>query len=172
MARNVEIKACVPDLAAVRQTASALASAPAERMTQTDTFFVVPTGRLKVREFSDGSGELIAYERANESGPRESVYTVARCQNARALSEALGHVLPVRGVVTKHREVLIIGRTRVHLDEVEHLGAFLELEVVLRDDEPVQTGEREARDLMAALGIPGAALVPDAYIDLLERTTV
>jgi adenylate cyclase class IV len=66
----------------------------------------------------------------------------------------------------------LVGRTRIHLDEVERLGTFIELEVVLRDDEPVHVGEREAHELMEALGISAAALVPDAYIDLLERAAV
>jgi len=172
MARNVEIKAHVSDLAAVRSKAAALASAPGLCLTQADTFFVVPNGRLKIREFSDGSGELIAYARSHEPGPKESVYSIVRCAHAQALSETLGRALPVRGRVVKRREVWLAGRTRIHLDEVEHLGAFVELEVVLRDDEPVHAGEREAYELMTALGISAAALVPDAYIDLLERAAV
>src|SRR5262245_35430871 len=129
MARNIEIKAHVPDLAAVRAKVLAIASDAAELIDQTDTFFIVPRGRLKVCEFSDGSGELISYERPNQMGPKESVYTRAHCQNARVLSQALARVLPVRGRVVKHREVFIVGRTRVHLDEVENLGTFVELEV-------------------------------------------
>jgi predicted adenylyl cyclase CyaB len=80
--------------------------------------------------------------------------------------------LPVRGVVVKRREVIIVGRTRIHLDEVRHLGSFLELEVVLRDDEPAEAGEREARRLLETLGIATSSLISGAYIDLLERTTV
>jgi predicted adenylyl cyclase CyaB len=78
----------------------------------------------------------------------------------------------VRGVVKKQREVFIIGRTRVHLDQVEHLGCFVELEVVLRSGEPVERGDREAQILMQALEIPEPALVAEAYIDLLETANV
>lgn len=137
-------------------------------LAQTDTFFVVPKGRLKLREFGDGSGELIAYERANDAGPRESSYTVAKCDDVRALSEALTRSLVVKGRVVKRREVFLVGRTRVHLDQVDNLGAFVELEVVLRDGEPVQAGEHEARQLMERLGILPGALVSGAYIDLLS----
>jgi predicted adenylyl cyclase CyaB len=172
VARNVEIKAQLADPAAVRRKAAAIASGPAELIAQTDTFFVVPAGRLKIREFSDGSGEMIAYERADRSGPKESVYSIVRCADAQALSATLARALPVRGRVVKRREVFLVGRTRVHLDEVEHLGAFVELEVVLRDDEPADAGEREAHALMEALGISQSALVPDAYVDLLERAAV
>ena len=65
--------------------------------------------------------------------------------------------------------VFIVGRTRVHLDEVEQLGSFVELEVVLDDDEPVEAGRREAAVLMAALSLSPSDLVSGAYIDLLER---
>jgi predicted adenylyl cyclase CyaB len=169
--RNIEIKAQARDIAEVRQRASAIGSPP-QLLAQTDTFFVVPRGRLKLREFGDGSGELIAYERPNDMGPKESKYTVARVGDVRALSEALARSLGVKGRVVKRREVFLVGRTRVHLDQVENLGSFVELEVVLRDDESVNVGEREAFELMDRLGISPDDLVPDAYIDLLERKLV
>jgi len=63
----------------------------------------------------------------------------------------------------------MIGRSRIHLDEVHGLGTFLEIEVVLADGEAAVEGERVARELMAAFGIPESALVACAYIDLLEE---
>ena len=169
MARNVEIKARIADLDPIRTRVASLASGASQTTEQTDTFFVVSKGRLKVRAFADGSGELIAYERSNQPGPKESVYKRVTCQDARVLAQALGRVLPVRGTVSKHREVFLIGRTRVHLDSVRNLGSFVELEVVLAPDEPVEAGHREARNLLASLAIPEQALVADAYIDLLEN---
>jgi adenylate cyclase class IV len=169
MSRNIEIKARVDDLDALRTRAAALASGRRPIMEQADTFFSVPQGRLKVRAFADGSGELIAYERANERGPKPSTYTRVECGDAAALCEALARVLPVRGVVTKHREVFLVGRTRIHLDRVAHLGSFVELEVVMADGESPEVGRHEAQDLLRLLAIPDGDLVPDAYIDLLER---
>jgi predicted adenylyl cyclase CyaB len=166
--RNIEIKARVRDIAEISKNVSAIAPSP-EVLAQTDTFFVVARGRLKLREFGDGTGELIAYERQNDAGPKESRYTVARFDDVRALSEALTRSLAVKGRVVKRREVFLVGRTRVHLDQVDDLGPFIELEVVLRDNESASAGEREARDLMDRLGISTADLVPEAYIDLLER---
>lgn len=169
MARNVEIKAAVSDLDAVRRRASAIASGPSQVINQIDTFFAVPGRRLKVRQFADGSGELISYNRPDGSGPKISTYSIVACADARTLVDILVRLLPVRGPVVKRRELFMIGRTRVHLDEVEALGSFVELEVVLNDDEPAASGEREARDVMERLGIAPDSLVPDAYIDLLER---
>lgn len=167
MARNIEIKARIASLDAIRAKARRLAGGPSEILHQTDTFFAVPEGRLKIREFSDGAGELIAYHRPNRPGPRQSVYTRYVCADAKALCETLRQVLPVRGAVVKRREVFLIGQTRVHLDEVEGLGSCVELEVVLDDAETDEHGERIARELLRALEIPDASLIADAYIDLL-----
>jgi len=169
LSRNVEIKAAVATLNAVRQAALPRASGPPETIAQIDTFFVVRHGRLKVRQFADGSGELIAYRRKDQSGPKVSSYSIVPTDDAAALVEILAKLAPIRGRVVKSRELFLIGRTRVHLDEVDSLGSFVELEVVLNNDEPAESGTQEAHELMERLGIPRDSLVPDAYIDLLER---
>jgi predicted adenylyl cyclase CyaB len=170
VSRNVEIKARVENLTPIRTRAATLTTDGSRTIDQVDTFFAVPHGRLKVRAFADGSGELIAYERTDEPGPKQSSYTRVECSDAAALCEALARVLQRRGVVAKHREVFVAGRTRIHLDVVEHLGAFVELEVVLADGESVEAGRREAHNLLSVLQIPESDLVPGAYIDLIERT--
>jgi adenylate cyclase class IV len=172
MARNVEIKALVRELDAIRTRARSLASSPGEILQQTDTFFAVPSGRLKVREFPDGTGELISYQRPDRRGPRESVYARYPCENAQALSETLGKVLPVRGIVLKMREVFLVGRTRIHLDRVQNLGSFVELEVVLSDGESVEHAEHVALELLQKLEISETGLLAQAYIDLLEAAVV
>ena len=172
MARNIEIKARVSELDAIRAAVRTFVSNPSETLEQADTFFAVPNGRLKVRQFSDGTGELISYHRADQRGPKESVYARYRCQSARALSETLSKVLPIRGVVTKRREVFLVGRTRIHLDQVHNLGFFVELEVVLSERESVEDGERVARELLHKLDIPTTGLIAEAYIDLLKAAAV
>jgi adenylate cyclase class IV len=168
VARNLEIKARVVDLAAVRARAAALAATPARTLRQVDTFFVVPTGRLKVREFGDGTCELLAYDRADDRGPKASTYTKVTGADPVALLQALASVLPVRGVVRKRREVFIIGRTRVHLDEVDGLGTFLELEAVMEPGESLDVARRDVDDLMGHLGVAPLDLVAGAYIDLID----
>jgi predicted adenylyl cyclase CyaB len=74
----------------------------------------------------------------------------------------------VRGVVSKTRYLYIVGHTRVHLDEVEGLGRFLELESVLGPDHGEDEGQRAVSELMAKLGIAEDDLIHVAYIDLLE----
>ena len=168
MGRNVEIKARLDDVEAVRKRARELSGAEPEQLQQRDTFFSVARGRLKLREFADGSAELIAYERPDEAGPKLSSYGVYPATAPQALLAALSLAPGIRGVVTKQREVFLVGQTRVHVDRVAGLGAFVELEVVLRDAQTLADGERIARELLAQLGVNRSALVSGAYIDLIE----
>ncbi|MDH3404034.1 MAG: class IV adenylate cyclase [Acidobacteriota bacterium] len=167
MPRNVEIKAALADPLAVRRRAADLADAGPWEIVQHDTFFRCARGLLKLRRFADGAGELIAYERADGRGPRTSHYRIVPCADPAALAAALGAALGVLGEVRKRRTLWLAGRTRIHLDEVETLGSFLELEVVLAEGEAAAAGEREAAALMAALGVDASELVAEAYVDLL-----
>jgi predicted adenylyl cyclase CyaB len=166
--RNVEIKARVSDPDALMSRAATLADGPAELLEQEDTFFACPEGRLKLRRLGDGSGELIFYRRSDTAGPRESEFLKAPVTDPGAVCGTLGAALGVLGQVRKRRTLYLVGQTRIHLDEVEGLGSFLELEVVLRDDQSTTDGERVARELMAALGITEADLVDVAYVDLVR----
>lgn len=169
MARNVEIKARVHDPAALRQRAEALASAGPELIEQDDTFFSCANGRLKLRQFGPASGELIFYRRADDPGPKTSFYVRSATAEPATLREALTLAHGQDGRVRKLRTLFLVGRTRVHLDEVEGLGHFMELEVVLADGEPAQAGEAEARALMQQLGVQADDLVDVAYVDLLAQ---
>ena len=164
--RNVEIKARVGDLQAVEARARAMATRPPQELAQDDTFFRCAEGRLKLRDFGNGRGELIHYRRADATGPKVSDYAMCPTDAPRELRETLARALGVAGRVVKRRRVHFVGRTRVHLDEVEGLGSFVELEVVLLPGESPGQGEAEARHLMAALGISEAQLVTGAYVDL------
>lgn len=170
MNRNVEIKARLSDPAHTRALAAGLSETEPVWIEQRDTFFCVERGRLKLREFGDGSGELIWYERPDRAGPGESRYTVVPTQHPARLVTALRRSLGLRGVVKKRRGLFVVGATRIHLDEVEGLGAFLEIEVVLDLDDEVPRGAAIARDLMLKLGIRPEDLVDVAYIDLLEAS--
>jgi adenylate cyclase class IV len=172
MAINIEIKARVPSLDDVRRRALRLSTTAPEVFEQTDTFFAVPDGRLKVREFAGGRGELISYHRQDQAGPKPSRYQRCACDRPKVLVATLSQVLPVRGVVRKRREVILIDQTRVHLDQVERLGSFVELEVVLREGQTLEQGDSVARRLVEELGIPDGALVEGAYVDLLDQATL
>ena len=167
MSRNVEVKARIEDVEALRARVATAATGGPDEIAQDDTFFGCPEGRLKLREFLDGSGELIFYRRPDLAGPKESFFlrspTTAPSELRKVLTEAYGQV----GRVVKHRTLFLIGRTRVHLDRVQGLGDFLELEVVLADHESLSDGAKEAHCLMDRLEILGSDLIEAAYVDLL-----
>ena len=167
MPSNVEIKARVRDLPALLKAVEAIADGPPEQLLQDDTFFPSPCGRLKLRLFADGRGELIAYRRPDVCGPRESRFAKAAVTDPAALAAVLDSALGSGGVVHKRRTLYRYGQTRIHLDEVEGLGTFLELEVELHGGQPPGEGERIARELMTELGIAEEELVAEAYVDLL-----
>ena len=169
MARNIEIKAHVADLAALAARAAAIADEGPLEIRQDDTFFRCERGRLKLRAFSAQEGELIFYRRTDQPGPKQSFYIRTPTASPDSLRQALTLAYGEVGRVRKRRTLFMVGRTRIHLDEVEGLGEFMELEVVLGDDEPLDAGVREAEGLMARLQVQPSQLIDRAYIDLLAE---
>jgi predicted adenylyl cyclase CyaB len=169
MSRNIEIKARIDAASALYETTALLADSGPTRIVQEDVFFHCGNGRLKLRLFADGSGELIFYRRPDQAGPKQSFYVRSPTPSPGSLCEALTLAYGEVGRVKKQRTLFLVGRTRVHLDRVEGLGDFLELEVVLRDEEDADVGVREAHELMRQLGIGEDQLIEDAYVDLLMR---
>jgi predicted adenylyl cyclase CyaB len=168
MARNVEIKARIESVDSVLLKAAALADKGPVDIVQDDTFFACQNGRLKLRALSPNEGQLVFYRRSDQKGPKESFYLISHTRTPDALRESLSLANGQAGRVRKKRTLFLVGRTRIHLDRVEELGDFLELEVVLSDGESVEAGEAIARDLMEKLGILPDQLVEGAYVDLLS----
>jgi predicted adenylyl cyclase CyaB len=169
MARNVEIKASIQSIEDLLERVVKLTESPPENIEQDDTFFYCDNGRLKLRELSDGTGELIFYNRSKAEGPKTCVYEIVPIEAVDLMRRALSKAYGQSGRVKKHRTMYMVGRTRVHLDQVEGLGTFMELEVVLNEGESEVVGEHEARELMAALGIENSTLIDRPYVDLLNE---
>jgi predicted adenylyl cyclase CyaB len=167
MAKNIEIKARIESIDSILPKAAALADGGPTEIFQDDTFFACDKGRLKLRVFSPDKGELIFYRRAKRKGPKESFYIVSPTSSPGTLRECLSLACGQVGRVRKHRTLYLAGRTRIHLDRVEGLGEFLELEVVLDKNEDPETGKIIAMDLMNELHISPDQLVEEAYVDLL-----
>ena len=171
MARNIEIKARIESVEAVASKAAAFADQGPIEIVQDDTFFRCENGRLKLRAFSSSKGELIFYRRPDQNGPKESFYLISPTSAPDTLRESLSIAYGQAGRVRKQRTLFLVGRTRVHLDRVEGLGQFLELEVVLREGESPDAGVDEAQALMGMLGIESSQLIEGAYVDLLAADT-
>lgn len=183
LARNLELKVgCADsDLAEIRTRLAAVDPVlpGPDRMWQVDTYYRVPRGRLKLRQIDrlradgtsdpdSGSAELIGYDRPPVHGSGWSAYRVAAVDPfvTGDLHDALAltHDVLVRAV--KRRDVVHVGATRVHLDQVEELGAFVELETVIgaRGD---RGATREHEAVIALLQLDRFTTIAGSYSDLL-----
>ncbi len=168
--RNVELKCRCRDLEAVRRRAEAAGARDAGVLVQRDTFYGAGRARLKLRVIEGARAELISYERPDEEGPRTSRYRIAPVERPDELGAVLAHALGVTGEVRKRRRLRLLRNTRIHLDEVEGLGHFVELETVLGDGSEAE-GRRELDEIAAALGLEDEERVAVAYVELLRATT-
>nr|XP_046234584.1 uncharacterized protein LOC124053462 isoform X2 [Scatophagus argus] len=167
MPSNVEIKAKVSDPTQFAEKAAQLSQSEGTIIRQHDTFFNCSQGRLKLRDFMNKSGQLIFYERPDTDGPKLSRYSISPTNDPSSLRAVLSDALGVKGEVRKERRLFLIGQTRVHMDTVEGLGNYMELEVVMRPEQTVEEGQQVAEDLMEKLGVSKESLVTGAYMDLI-----
>lgn len=184
MPSNVEVKARLAGdrsslVARVRPMARSHSS-----LRQQDTYFGAARGRLKLRQQTllkeDGNAEaetatLYFYDRPDTEGPKRSDYDFLRfstLDEALALKRLLSRSTGVRGVVRKRRDLFLVGQTRVHVDTVEGLGDFVELEVMLEDTQTTEEGQVIAQKLCEQLGIATDCLISGSYIDMLPQKTV
>lgn len=170
MSANLEIKAPIADPGALRARASALATETVGVDDQVDTYFRVPTGRLKLRESSLSGGQLVPYLRPDDDGPRRADYQVIPVPDPDGLKTLLTEMLGVHRIVRKRREIWLFENVRIHLDAVEDLGDFMELEAVF-DGTPTAEAEQQRKIayLMKELGVAPEALVPTSYEALLSE---
>jgi predicted adenylyl cyclase CyaB len=167
MPRNIELKARLASLDAVREIARQLATALPSVERQTDTYFVCRQGRLKLREREGLAAQLVGYSRANDAVPKPSDYHIIEVDDARALYAALSATLGVLVVVDKRREIFLADNVRIHLDQVAELGDFLEFEAVLGPGDSDDLGHAQLAALRRRFGIESTCLVAGSYSDLL-----
>ena len=172
MPSNIEIKAVLRDRRLPKALPARLSDSGPQVLHQVDTFFPCRNARLKLRILEADHGELIRYERDDQPGPRVSAYTIARTPDPEALLKILTETLGQTGSVKKRRTLYLVGQTRVHLDEVEGLGDFMELEVVLRPEQSEGDGEAIARELLQQFAIPPSDLIATSYVELLQDSRV
>jgi homotetrameric cytidine deaminase len=161
---NVELKARDPDPSGTAARCLALGAVDRGVLEQTDTYFVARHGRLKFRDGDHGT-ELIAYRRPDAAEASESSYV--RIPTPYAVVEALDAALGTTVVVSKRRRLLVWEGVRIHLDEVDELGSFVEFEAVLPEAGDLATARAKVDRLRSELGIADDALVSVGYADLL-----
>jgi adenylate cyclase class IV len=164
---NVEFKAEVRDMDLARGICRRAGATFIARLEQVDTYYRVASGRLKRRETRGEATEFIYYERANRTHPKLShfaIYTEAQAE-ARFGSE----MPPVLVVVSKVRELYMLGRVRVHLDRVEGLGTFLEFEALVSRENTIVDAHAALADLRSAFAPALGEALATSYSDMLLR---
>ena len=160
---NTELKAVDPDREATLSAVAALGATDQGVLRQRDTYFAARHGRLKLREQDGAGAELVAYSRRDSVQATESEYLLVPAIDPVGLSQALARSLGTTVVVTKRRRLFLWDNVRIHLDDVDDLGQFVEIEIV----EPDARARTQLATLREALAISDASLVAVGYADLL-----
>jgi adenylate cyclase class IV len=178
MARNLELKVRCEDearFAEIKRRALEAGAEPFVALRQIDAYFSAPNGRLKLREIEPDAGnasaELIGYRRPDTVASRWSEYerAVLPLDAAQGVKRALAAACDVWAVVKKRRDVGILGRTRIHLDQVEGLGLFAELETVIAEGEEESVVHAEHVSIVWLLGLESLPVVAGSYSDLIAK---
>jgi adenylate cyclase class 2 len=165
--RNIELKARCLDLPAARAAAEQLGARVSGMLEQLDTYFHCRHGRMKLRETAGApTAELIWYDRSNEAKVRPSDYRLVSVPNPTELKAALNDALGVRGEVRKRRQLLMWHNVRIHLDDVEGLGSFVEFEAVIAGDDDEATAHERLGQLCEVLKISPGDFLRESYSDL------
>lgn len=172
MSQNIEIKARCANLSQFEQRLQTLPVRFEGEDRQIDTFYKVSRGRLKLRESSLDGNLLIPYMRPDLPKAKESVYTLIRIEDSKTTKLLLEQLLGIEQVVTKTRRIYHFENVRIHLDEVENLGVFIELEAVLLDDTDKDIDHRKVQDLLNYLNIETKDLLVGAYADMFPKQPV
>lgn len=134
---------------------------------QTDTYFNVANGRLKLRE-GNIENNLIYYERANQAGPKGSYFNLVKVEDAEGLKDVLIKANGIKVVVKKSREIYFIRNVKFHIDEVPGLGSFVEIEAGNRfEDIPKEKLQEQCDFYMKIFNIKEENLIEVSYSDML-----
>jgi len=169
--KMVELKARVNDHKDLRKKLLELGSHCVGTFYQTDTYFQVPEGRLKLRELKRNSdAELIYYERENIAGPKQDDAFLLRVQDAEDFKTVLKRILKQTIVIEKEREIYTHQGTQIHLDTVKGLGKFIEFErQTTNEPETVKKDQQFLEELRKQLQISPNSLETLSYSDLAQK---
>ncbi len=166
---NIEIKARIENLADIRRKVIELNSEYVGMDQQIDTYFNSKKGRIKLRESSLSDPYLILYLRPDKSGPKLSVYQKIPVEDPVGVKKMLSEMFGQHVVIIKKREIFLYDNVRIHLDQVENLGEFLEFEAVMDDsftDKYVE--KKKVEYLMEVLGIKKENLLQNSYENMIR----
>ncbi|MBD3363158.1 CYTH domain-containing protein [Candidatus Dojkabacteria bacterium] len=167
--KNIEIKARCKNLNIIRKILKEEKAKDISKSEQIDTYFNSINARLKLREINGKEFILIQYNRANKKSSKFSDYKIYKTESPEDLKECLKRSLGIKVIVEKIRELYEIDSTRIHLDEVNNLGTFLELETVVKNELDTKKYKQENKRIKNLLGIKNSNLIESSYSDLLLK---
>lgn len=166
---NIEIKSRADDHNFIREILKSHRAELKGIDYQTDTYFKVNFGRLKLREGTI-ENSLVHYDREDKEEPKQSVVTFYNSANKNALKNILTKALGILIIVSKTREIYFIENVKFHLDKVEGLGSFVEIEAI---DSEGKIGKekllKQCNYYLDLLKIKKEDLVAKSYSDLLLK---
>jgi len=169
--QNIEVKARYPELNRAREVCAHIGASLQGVLNQIDTYFHVESGRLKLRQINNDRAELIEYTRSNHATARSSRYklTPLTVEALQTVLQDFSRSHGVRVVVKKRRELWMWENVRIHLDEVEGLGTFIEFEGVVGPDADEVASKHRVDRLVGEFGIRDEDQIGESYSDLLEQ---
>ncbi len=165
--QNIEYKVELRDIVVARVKCAELGASNIGLLEQTDTYYRIPDGRLKKREIPDEPTEWIFYHRPNRISARLSHFTIYSDDEAKA-RWGLVNLRPWV-TVRKKRELYMLKNTRIHLDRVEDLGNYLELEAQVSPRFDVRWCHEHVAHLRQEFAPITAEAISGSYSDLLDR---
>lgn len=169
MRRNIEVKFQTESLEEGERMADEIGASFQAELTQIDTYFETPSGRLKLRQFPGNPSQLIYYERPDSERSRLSRYDVAEIFDTENFLKIAEKIFRTEAVVRKTRRLYLFGNTRIHFDRVEDLGNFIELETVLEEVIPQEHAQEEHDYVLDSLGLCEKIPVSRSYRELAMR---
>ena len=165
---NVEIKAELRDIELARSVCRSLGAKHIGTLIQADTYFRIPQGRFKRRVTEDEPTEYIFYDRPDRTRAKLSHFSVY--SEAEAAARYGSSPLPELCVVHKHRDLYMLGSTRIHLDQVRDLGTFIEFEAMVSPAHNVARCHAEIASLRSAFDVIMGEPIACSYADLLDQS--
>ncbi len=163
----VELKVKFDGLESAREKLMQLQAKKIGAFHQIDTYYVVPKGRLKLREVEgEDDAELIYYERDDVATPRSSSVFLLKIPQPHTFKKIAMKILETKVVVDKVREIYNFKGTQIHLDKVQNLGSFIEFERVTSKNARQQDLVK-VKELVGKLKINLEDLVAVSYSDLI-----
>ena len=164
---NIEIKARTTQAVAIRQFLLANKAEYKGTDIQTDSYFHIPNGRLKLRQ-GNIENNLIWYQRTNQAAAKQSDFLLTPVQDSGSLKQVLSNALGIKVTVIKKREIYFINNVKFHLDELDQLGSFVEIEASNKNDDiPVEELKKQCAYYQQAFNIKEEDLLQYSYSDML-----